>query len=257
MTTTRGSVLTFCKVMWSENRGNQNTWRFQSAIGRSTPLDICCHNNIMWLRKCVRLDYSPDASPQKSYPGLILIFRILWSAVTIKRLATKFEHTFLKWEMPVSVNTAGICWVLFFFFNNPNKLQSSCQLSENREIDSLRPPKPLTPSVPLRVKFRSPPAVPLLFYFGKLSYSQRVISCGCLTIASNNRNIILSEISLNSRSRFYHFGVWLQKWIGPWETAGLARPAFQLIGADEAQSVRCRNGIVKWRLVTQSKIWSL
>lgn len=159
--------------------------------------------------------------------------------------------------MPVSADTAGICWVLFFFFffNNPNKLQSPCQLSENREIDSLRPPKPLTPSVPLRVKFRSPPAVPLLFYFGKLSYSRRVISCSCLTIASNNRNIILSEISLNNR--FYHSGVWLQKWIGPWEAAGPARPAFQLIGTDEAQSVGCRNGMVKWRLVTQSKIWPL
>lgn len=158
------------------------------------------------------------------------------------------------------MRNASLCqhgWHLlsaFFFFNNPNKLQSPCQLSENREIDSLRPPKPLTPSVPLRVKFRSPPAVPLLFYFGKLSYSQRVISCSCLTIASNNRNIILSEISLNSRSRFYHSGVWLQKWIGPWGAAGPARPAFQLIGADEAQSVRCRNGIVKRRLVTQSKI---
>lgn len=71
------------------------------------------------------------------------------------------------------------------------------------------PPKPLTPSILLLMKFCCPPAVPHpsfhWFSFVKSSYSQWVISCSYLTVAADLFNGKLACNRLDSQGCCYHF----------------------------------------------------
>lgn len=96
-----------------------------------------------------------------------------------------------------------------FIIYNLRKLQSLLSAVKNSKIDSMWATKPLTPSILLLMKFRCPPAVPHpsfhWFSFVKSSYSQWVISCHYLTVASDLFNGKLARNRLDSQGCCYHF----------------------------------------------------